>query len=63
MNFGELTPPVHAWAAMYLYNREKALSGENDTAFLRRVFRKLMTNFTWWANRKDRFGKNVCGKY
>jgi hypothetical protein len=59
MNFDEVTPPVHAWAAMYLYNREKALSGENDVAFLRRVFRKLMANFTWWANQRDRFDKTV----
>src|SRR5262245_18331848 len=58
-NFGEVTPPVHAWAAMYLYNREKAQSGESDLAFLKRVFRKLMSNFAWWVNRKDRFGKNV----
>jgi hypothetical protein len=59
LNFGDVTPPVHAWAAMFLYNREKVISGESDLAFLKRIFRKLMSNFTWWANRKDRFGKNV----
>src|SRR5262249_30021051 len=59
LNFGEVMPPVHAWAAMYLYNREKALSGESDLPFLKRVFRKLMTNFTWWLNQKDRLGKNI----
>ena len=59
LNFGEVTPPVHAWAAMFLYNREKALSGESDLAFLKRVFRKLTSNFAWWVNQKDRFGKNV----
>jgi Mannosylglycerate hydrolase MGH1-like glycoside hydrolase domain len=59
LNFGEITPPVHAWAAMFLYNREKVLSGDSDLAFLKRVFRKLMTNFNWWANQKDRFDKNV----
>src|SRR5262249_48794405 len=59
LNFGDVTPPVHAWAAMFLYNREKALSGENDSAFLKRVFRKLMSNFDWWANQKDRMGKTI----
>ena len=59
LNFGEVTPPVHAWAAMYLYNREKSISGESDLAFLKRVFRKLTSNFAWWVNQKDRFGKNV----
>jgi hypothetical protein len=59
LNFGDVTPPVHAWAAMFLYNREKAFSGESDLAFLKRVFRKLMSNFTWWVNQKDRFGKNI----
>jgi Glycosyl hydrolase family 63 C-terminal domain len=59
LNFSEVTPPVHAWAAMFIYNREKALSGESDLAFLKRVFRKLMSNFMWWVNQKDRFGKDV----
>jgi hypothetical protein len=58
-NFSELTPPVHAWAAMYLYNREKASSGESDVAFLKRIFRKLMSNFAWWIDRRDRFDKNI----
>jgi hypothetical protein len=59
LNFSEVTPPVHAWAAVFIYNREKAISGETDLAFLKRVFRKLMLNFTWWVNQKDRFQKNV----
>jgi Mannosylglycerate hydrolase MGH1-like glycoside hydrolase domain len=58
-NFSEVTPPVHAWAAMFLYNKEKATSGESDLAFLKRVFRKLMSNFTWWGNQTDRFARNV----
>src|SRR5262245_66292755 len=58
-DFGEVTPPVQAWAAMFLYNREKSTSGENDIAFLKRVFRKLMSNFTWWANQKDRSDKTI----
>jgi hypothetical protein len=59
LNFGEVTPPVHAWAAVFIYSREKATSGEADLAFLKRVFRKLMLNFTWWVNQKDRFHKNI----
>jgi hypothetical protein len=58
-NFGDVNPPVHAWAALFVYRTEQALRGEGDTAFLERSFRKLMINFTWWVNRKDRFGKNV----
>jgi hypothetical protein len=62
-NFSDVNPPVHAWAAIFLYRTEQALHGEGDVDFLRRVFRKLMLNFSWWINRKDRFGKNVfeCG--
>ncbi len=58
-NFSDVNPPVHAWATMFLYRTEQALQGKGDIEFLRRSFRKLMLNFTWWVNRKDRFGKNV----
>jgi hypothetical protein len=58
-NFSDVNPPVHAWAALFLYRTEQGLRGEGDTEFLRRLFRKLTLNFTWWVNRKDRFGKNV----
>jgi hypothetical protein len=58
-NFSDVNPPVHAWATIFLYRTERALRGEGDIEFLRRSFRKLMMNFTWWVNRKDRFGKNV----
>src|SRR5260370_5399666 len=58
-NFGDVNPPVHAWATIFLYRTEQALHGEGDLDFLKRSFRKLMLNFTWWVNRKDRFGKNV----
>src|SRR5262249_47331623 len=51
--------PVHAWAALYVYRMEQAKRGEGDRAFLGRVFSKLMLNFTWWVNRKDRAGRNV----
>ena len=58
-NFSDVTPPVHAWATIFLYRTEQALHGEGDLEFLKRSFRKLMLNFTWWVNRRDRFGKNM----
>jgi hypothetical protein len=58
-NFGDANPPVHAWASIFVYRTEQALRGQGDVAFLKRVFGKLLMNFTWWVNRKDRFGKNV----
>ena len=58
-NFGAVNPPVHAWAAIFLYRTEQALHGEGDIDFLRRCFRKLMLNFSWWINRKDSLGKNL----
>jgi hypothetical protein len=58
-NFGDVNPPVHAWSSIFLYRTEEALRGEGDVDFLKRVFAKLMLNFNWWVNRKDRFGKNV----
>ncbi|MGO9066109.1 MAG: MGH1-like glycoside hydrolase domain-containing protein, partial [Myxococcaceae bacterium] len=57
--FGDVNPPVFAWAALRVYQIEKKRSGRGDTAFLRRVFHKLMLNFTWWVNRKDAEGRNV----
>ena len=58
-NFGDVNPPVHAWATIFLYRVEQALRGEGDVEFMKRSFGKLLANFTWWVNRKDRFGKNV----
>jgi hypothetical protein len=58
-NFSDVNPPVHAWATLFVYRTEQALRGTGDLDFLRRSFRKLLLNFTWWVNRKDRFGKNV----
>jgi len=54
-----VNPPVHAWATLFLHRTEQALRGESDLDFLKSAFNKLMLNFTWWVNRKDRFGKNV----
>jgi hypothetical protein len=58
-NFSDVNPPVHAFATLFLHRTELALRGESDLDFLRATFNKLMLNFTWWVNRKDRFGKNV----
>jgi hypothetical protein len=58
-NFSDVNPPVHAWAASFLYRTEQVLHGEGDLEFLERSFHKLMLNFSWWVNRKDRFGQNV----
>ena len=58
-NFGDVNPPVHAWATMYVYLTEKSIRKVGDVEFLKRCFRKLLLNFTWWVNRKDRSGHNV----
>lgn len=59
-NFGDVNPPVHAWAVLYVYLTEKTLrGGEGDREFLKSCFRKLLLNFTWWVNRKDRSGHNI----
>ncbi|HSQ82550.1 MAG TPA: glucosidase, partial [Casimicrobiaceae bacterium] len=58
-NFSDVNPPVHAFATLFLHRTEQALRGETDVDFLRATFNKLLLNFTWWVNRKDRFGKNV----
>jgi hypothetical protein len=57
--FGDVNPPVHAWAAWRVYKIEKRRTGVGDRVFLERVFQKLLLNFTWWVNRKDAEGKNV----
>ncbi|MEJ2039260.1 MAG: hypothetical protein P8X55_10035, partial [Desulfosarcinaceae bacterium] len=57
--FGDVNPPVHAWAAWRVYKIEQKIYGRRDTAFLKSVFRKLLLNFTWWVNRKDAAGNNV----
>ena len=58
-NFSDVNPPVHAWATLFLHRTDRALQGEPDIEFLKTTFNKLMLNFTWWVNRKDRYGKNV----
>ena len=57
-NFGDVNPPVHAFAALFLQNLELDL-GQVDLPFLQESFSRLLLNFTWWVNRKDPSGKNV----
>ena len=58
-NFGDVNPPVHAWATIFTYRLEQAARGEGDLEWLERVFHKLLLNFTWWVNRKDQSGNNL----
>lgn len=57
--FGDVNPPVHAWAAWRVYKIEEQMYGQADTNFLEEVFQKLSLYFTWWVNRKDAEGKNI----
>jgi hypothetical protein len=57
--FGDVNPPVHAWAAWRVYKIEKKRRGVGDRVFLQRIFHKLLLNFTWWVNRKDAEGHNI----
>ena len=57
-NFSDVNPPVHAWATIFTYRLEKA-RGKADYDWLERSFHKLLLNFTWWVNRKDRTGNNI----
>ncbi len=57
--FGDVNPPVHAWACLQVYKMDKARNGSDDKEFLKRAFQKLLLNFTWWVNRKDHKGNNV----
>ncbi len=58
-NFGDVNPPVHAWSTIFTYRLDKLRSGKGDTRWLESSFQKLLLNFTWWINRKDRTGKNT----
>lgn len=58
-SFSDVNPPVHAWACMQVYKNDKEKTGVGDTLFLERTFQKLLINFTWWVNRKDRLNNNV----
>jgi len=58
-NFGDVNPPVHAWSTIFTYRLEKGIKGEGDRDWLKSNFQKLLLNFTWWVNRKDRSDRNV----
>jgi hypothetical protein len=58
-NFGDVNPPVHAWSTIFTYRLDKLQTGVGDREWLKRCFQKLLLNFTWWVNRKDRAGQNV----
>lgn len=59
-NFGDVNPPVHAFAAWEIYTRDRERNnGVGDTEFLKYAFSKLLINFTWWINRKDEGGNNL----
>jgi hypothetical protein len=58
-NFSDVNPPVHAWATIFTYRLDQARQGHGDVEWLERSFQKLLLNFTWWVNRKDRSGNNV----
>ena len=57
--FGDVNPPVHAWAVWRVYRIEQRRRGEGDIKFLESAFHKLLMNFTWWVNQKDADGLNV----
>src|SRR6185312_4642709 len=58
-NFDDVNPPVHAWASLFNYRLNRENLGEDAHQFLKRTFHMLLSNFTWWLNRKDRSGRNV----
>jgi hypothetical protein len=58
-NFGDVNPPVHAWSTIFTYRLQQALHGQGDLDWLERCFQKLLLNFTWWVNRKDRSDNNI----
>ena len=58
-NFGDVNPPVHAWATDLSHIAGQGENGQRRIGFLKRIFHKLLLNFTWWVNRKDRSGNNV----
>jgi hypothetical protein len=58
-NFGDVNPPVHAWATLFNYRFGKHRGEASNIEFLKNAFQKLLLNFTWWVNRKDPYGRNV----
>jgi len=58
-HFSDVNPPVQAWAALQVYRIERSTTGKSDINFLKKIFHKLIINFTWWINRKDASGNNI----
>ena len=58
-NFSDVNPPVHSWAVWNVYEKDKLRTGEGDTKFLEHAFQKLLINFTWWVNQKDKHGTDL----
>jgi len=58
-HFSDVNPPVQAWSALQVYRIEKSMTGKQDVSFLKKIFHKLIINFTWWINRKDASGNNI----
>ncbi len=60
-DFSDVNPPVHAWSTFRIFKIDEKISGKPDVPFLEAVFQKLLLNFTWWVNRKDRNDNNIFG--
>lgn len=60
-DFSDVNPPVHAWSTFRVFKIDQMINGKPDVPFLESVFQKLLLNFTWWVNRKDKNGNNVFG--
>lgn len=58
-NFSDVNPPVHSWAVWSVYEKDKERTGQGDRNFLEKAFQKLLINFTWWVNQKDRHGTDL----
>ncbi|MBU2906487.1 glucosidase [Arenibacter algicola] len=58
-NFSDVNPPVHSWAVWNVYEKDKQRNGTGDTKFLENAFQKLLINFTWWVNQKDKHGTDL----
>lgn len=58
-NFSDVNPPVHSYAVWKVYEKDKEKTGKGDLQFLEKAFQKLLINFTWWVNQKDKNGTNL----
>ena len=58
-NFSDVNPPVHSWSVWSVYDKDKEKTGKGDIVFLEKAFQKLLINFTWWVNQKDKYGTDL----